>query len=184
MNTNRANLSCKNGPKRENRDKGQKLAPNGKEPFNKVEEGLKKWHFTVYIKSRKWIKVRLNQHARKRPKRGIKRQVVQSDIKQRRALQQSWRGAQKKTFHSLWPSPKQLTNKPKISCKNRPKREFKHKGWGEDLKQKKTLDQTWRWAQNMTIYSSCRSPKMQATKAKKACKIEPKEREKWLTLVA
>ena len=53
MNTNRANLSCKNGPKRENRDKGQKLASNSEEPFNKVEEGLKTRHFTVYVKLQK-----------------------------------------------------------------------------------------------------------------------------------
>ena len=33
--------------------KGQKIAPKGKEPFNKVEEGIKKWHFIDYIKPRK-----------------------------------------------------------------------------------------------------------------------------------
>ena len=53
MNINRSNLSCKYGPKRENRDKGQKLAPNSEDPFNIVEEGLKIKHFTVYIKSLK-----------------------------------------------------------------------------------------------------------------------------------
>ena len=45
MNTNSANLLCKNDPKRENRDKGQKMAPNRGEPFNKVEERLKKKTF-------------------------------------------------------------------------------------------------------------------------------------------
>ena len=49
----RTNLSCETGPKRENRDKGQKLASNSEEPFNKVEEGLKTRLFKVYIKSQK-----------------------------------------------------------------------------------------------------------------------------------
>ena len=53
MNIKRTNLSSKNGPKRENRDKGQQLASTSEEPFNKVEDGLKKRHFTVYVKLRK-----------------------------------------------------------------------------------------------------------------------------------
>ena len=53
-----------NGPKREVRDKGQKLAPNGKEPFNKVEERLKKRHFTVYVKSQICSQVRLQYDAK------------------------------------------------------------------------------------------------------------------------
>ena len=65
MNTNRANLTCKNGPIREIIHKGQQLTPNGKEPFNKVEEGLKKKQLTSNIKPRKKLQIGPNYHARK-----------------------------------------------------------------------------------------------------------------------
>ena len=42
--------------------KGQKLAPNGKEPFNKVEEGLKKTNFTVYGKVQNTLQVSLKYY--------------------------------------------------------------------------------------------------------------------------
>ena len=64
MNINRANLSCKNGLKRENRDKGQHLAPNSEDPFNKVEEGLKKRHITVYDQVQNSSKISLKYHAK------------------------------------------------------------------------------------------------------------------------
>ena len=71
MNINRANLSCKNGPKRENRDKGQQLSSNGQDPFKKVEEGLKTRHFTVYNKSRICSQVRPKYDA----KMGLQREI-------------------------------------------------------------------------------------------------------------
>ena len=72
MNKNRANLLCKNGPKREIRDKGQQLAPDNEEPFNKVEEGLKINHFTVQIEAQKFLKTGLTCRARNSTKREIK----------------------------------------------------------------------------------------------------------------
>ena len=80
----------------------------------------------------------------KMPKRGVKRQVAAAVLKKRRALQQCGRGAEKKIFHSLCQGPKQLKNRPKILCKNWPKREIKRQVIVGDLKQKKTLNQTWR----------------------------------------
>ena len=65
MNINRANLSCKNGHKRENRDKGKKLASKSEEPFNKVEEGLKILPFTVYDQVQNSSKISLKYHAKK-----------------------------------------------------------------------------------------------------------------------
>ena len=44
---------AKMAPKERLNTKGQKLVPNGKEPFNKFEEGLKTRKFTVYIKQLK-----------------------------------------------------------------------------------------------------------------------------------
>ena len=64
MDTNKANLSCKNCPKRENRGKRQQLAPNGQEPFNKVEEGLKKRYFTVYDQVQNSSKINLKYYAK------------------------------------------------------------------------------------------------------------------------
>ena len=68
MNAYRANLSCKNGPKREIKHKGTAAGP-------------------------KW----------------------------KRDLQQSLRGAQKRSLYSLHQATKIITNKAKLSCKKRPK---------------------------------------------------------------
>mgnify|MGYP003702957713 CR=1 FL=1 len=43
----------KMAPKERLNTKGQKLAPDGKDSFYKVEEGLKNGYFTVYIKPQK-----------------------------------------------------------------------------------------------------------------------------------
>ena len=50
----------------------------------------------------------------------------EDDSKQKRVLKQTSRGAQNKTFFSLWKISKMLTSKAKISCKISPKREMKH----------------------------------------------------------
>ena len=44
--------------------KGQQLAPNGKEPLKKVEEGLKKRHFTVYDQVQNSSQISLKYHAK------------------------------------------------------------------------------------------------------------------------
>ncbi len=69
--------------------KGQQLAPNGKEPFNKVEEGLKKRYFTVYGRAQNSAQVSLKYYARNRPKRRFKHKEQKGSLKQQKTLDQT-----------------------------------------------------------------------------------------------
>lgn len=94
------------------------------------------------------------------PEREVMKQVTAAGPKCPRALQKSWRGAQNEALYSLQPSPKQCISKPKILCKIRPKKRLKHKEQEGDLKQQKTLDQTWIGGKNKAILSPDHSPKI------------------------
>ena len=153
MNTNRDNLSCKNGPKREIKHKGTATGHKWQRALQQSWRGTQNKALYRLYQAAKIITNKAKLSCKKRPKRGVKRQVADAVLKQRRALQKCLRGAQNKIFHSLWQSPKQLTNKPKILCKNWPKREIKRQVIAGGLKQRKTLNQTWKGAQNMTILS-------------------------------
>ena len=85
---------------------------------------------------------RANLSCKNGPKIEIKHKGTEAGPKWKISLQQSLRGAQKKTFYSLYQATKQLTNKPKIPCKNRPKRELKKQVVAGVLKQQKVLNQT------------------------------------------
>ena len=89
MNTNRANLSCKNGPKREIKHKGTAAGPKQKRALQQSRrEAQKKALYSLY-QATKIIKNKAKLSCKKMPKRGVKKQVVADVLKQRRSLQQS-----------------------------------------------------------------------------------------------
>ena len=88
MNSNRANLSCKNGPKREIKHKGTEAGPKRQRALQQSGRGSQNKALYNLHQATKIIKNKAKLSCKKRPKIGIKRQVAASVLKQRRALQQ------------------------------------------------------------------------------------------------
>ena len=64
-------------------------ASNSEEPFNNVEEELKKSHFSVYNQAQNSSKIGPKYYARKEHTREVKKQVVARDLKHGRTLKQT-----------------------------------------------------------------------------------------------
>ena len=88
MNTNRANLSCKNGPKREIKHKGTAAGPKWQRALQQIWIGDQKKALYSLYQATKIITNKAKQSCKKRPKRWVNRQVAAAVPKQRRALQQ------------------------------------------------------------------------------------------------
>ena len=159
MNTNRANLSYKNGPKREIKHNGTESGPKWQRSLQQSWRGAQNRSLYSLHQAMKIITNKANLSCKKRPRRVVKRQVLAFVLKQRRALQKCWREAQKKMFHSLCQGPKQLTNRPKILCKNWPKREKKKQVIAGGLILSIAFHECYRVSQIMLFYSLCPSPK-------------------------
>ena len=88
MNANRANLSCKNGPKREIKHKGKEAGPKWKRSLQQILRGAQNKALYSLHQATKIITNKAKLSCKKRPKIGIKHKGAAADLKQRRALQQ------------------------------------------------------------------------------------------------
>ena len=85
------------------------------------------------------------------PKREIMKQVAAFGHKWPRSLQQSWRRAQNMILYSLQQATKTPTSMAKLLCKKWAKRETKKQVMVSGLKQRRSLQQSWRGAQKMVF---------------------------------